>query len=133
MENAGASLVAVIFTILGCFFSALSLILMKYALENSQRDAKAANKNPYLTKSWIFGFISLLLGSVCNIFAISKGNLILLASSSSITIIFNCILSVKVLKETFSKYDFLAIVLIMTGCALCVSISKNDEMSEFDT
>mmetsp|Transcript_2977 Transcript_2977/g.5038 ORF Transcript_2977/g.5038 Transcript_2977/m.5038 type:complete len:121 (+) Transcript_2977:351-713(+) len=52
-----------------------------------------------------------------------------MASSSAITIIFSTVLSVLILKESFSKYDVLAIFLIITGSVLCMLLSKNGEKS----
>jgi len=120
------TLICVCFTLFGCFFNALSLIMMKVALEKAQREGRDKIPNPYLLKEWIIGLGALIIGTLANVFAIGYGNLLLLASSSAVTIIFSTVLSVKILKETFSKYDVIAIAFIMVGSGLCVSFSKND-------
>jgi hypothetical protein len=48
---------------------------------------------------WWIGLVFLLLGAVGNIVSVGYGNLILLASGSAITMIFNLILSVTILDE----------------------------------
>jgi len=111
--------IAMGFTTLGCFLSALSLILMKLSIER--------NNKGICNKLWMTGFSSLILGTVANILALGFGNLLLLASSSSLTLIFNSILSVKILHEAFSVWDGIAICLICSGSIACMFLVKERE------
>ena len=123
------TLFAILFTILGCFFNALSLILMKFSIEKVARDARNTNnkkKSSVCNRYWLSGFTSIILGTLFNILAIKYGNLMLLAASSALTLIFNTILSVRILGESYQKSDILAILLICTGSISCMLFSKND-------
>jgi hypothetical protein len=65
---------------------------MKISLEKAQREYIGdldKKPNPCCNKIWIGGFICLLLGSVLNILAVGYGNLILMASFSAVTLVFN--------------------------------------------
>ena len=115
---------SVILTIFGSFFSALSLILMKWA-HNKQEE----NPGRSVVKdvNWIIGFLSLILGSVLNVVALSYGNQLLLASTSSLSIIFNTLMAVIFLKETLHRSDIIAITLICTGSLLFLLLAKNQD------
>jgi len=75
---------------------------------------------------WLTGFSCIIAASVVNIFAIGYGSLVLLASMSAVTILFNSILSVYILNETFTKWDALATLLIFIGCVCSSIFSKSD-------
>ena len=87
---------AIIFTYLGCFFNALSLILMKVSIEKVAKDARTndTEKASIYNRWWAGGFFSIILGTVANIVSMRYGNLLLLASSSALTLIFSTVLSV---------------------------------------
>lgn len=122
----------IVFTLLACFSNALSLILMKLSIEKvsqKHRKLKAENEgldvstrsdiekeSSVLNKWWIAGFVFIIVGTVSNIFAIRYGNLVLLASTSALTLIFSTVLSVKILGEEIYKSDFIGIFLICIGC-----------------
>ena len=99
------------------------------ALEKAQRwytgdlDKKP---NPCFSKMWIGGFICLLLGTSFNILAVGYGNLILMASFSAVTIVFNQLLSIKLLNENFSRYDFLALIFISAGSIMTLVYAKSE-------
>ena len=119
------------FTVLGCFLNALSLILMKYSMENHAKHSKGKDgkKKAYsvCNKWWMTGLFCIVLGTLANVVAIRYGNLLLLASSSAITMIFNTILSIYILKERFTKWDAVAFVFITTGCISCMIFSKTSD------
>jgi hypothetical protein len=75
---------------------------------------------------WIGGFICLLLGTSFNILAVGYGNLILMASFSAVTIVFNQLLSIKLLNENFSRYDFLALIFISAGSIMTLVYAKSE-------
>lgn len=64
------------------------------------------------------GMCSLILGSVFNVIALNIGNQFLVASTCSLSIIFNTFMSVFLLKEKFYPSDSLSLVLIATGCTM---------------
>jgi len=69
-----------------------------------------------------------IFGAVLNVLATSYGDLLILSSSSSITLMFNGIYSRIILKENFSlRYDGLAMFFILTGQTICVIFSKNED------
>ena len=72
------------------------------------------------------GIFSLIFGSVLNVVALGYGNAILLSSSSSLSIIFNTIFSVIILKEKVHKSDFAAGFLICFGSILFLMLAKNE-------
>lgn len=76
---------------------------------------------------WWVGFVCVCLGSFLNIAALGNGNQIMLASSSSFSIIFNTIMSVHFLKEPLTRKDVSAIVLICLGSVLFLLNSKSDD------
>ena len=116
------TLYSIVLTIFGSFFSALSLILMKWAHNKSEQNpGRSVVKDP----NWIMGFFSLILGSVLNVVALSFGNQLLLASTSSLSIIFNTLMAVIFLKERFVKTDMIAIFLICLGSLLFLMLAKN--------
>ena len=84
---------AIIFGIFGTLLSAIALILMKHSHNKQQ------NNNPFLTKFWISGFICLLVGSFFNIQALNYGNVVLLACTSSMSIVFNTLFAIIILNE----------------------------------
>ena len=120
---------AIIFTICGCFFNALSLILMKFSIEKVASDArsKGSAKASIYNKWWFFGFFCIILGTLFNIVSIRFGNILLLASSSALTLIFNTILSVLILKEKYFKSDIVGIVLCSLGSITSMIFSKNSD------
>ena len=65
---------AIVLSLLGCVFSSLSLILMKYAHNRLQKGQESttiqAIKDPY----WVFGFFSIILGSVFNVISLRFGS-----------------------------------------------------------
>ena len=75
---------------------------------------------------WLTGLFCVLGAAIVNIFAIGYGSLVLLASMSAVTILFNSILSVYILSETFTKWDALATLLIFIGCVCSSIFSKSD-------
>lgn len=53
--------------------------------------------------------------------------MITLTSTSSLTMVFNSILVTKILKEKFTRYDLLSIVIIAVGSSICVFFSNYTE------
>ena len=119
------TLIALIFTLGGSFFSAMSFTLMKYSINRNQR--LRTNLPVYLQKFWMTGLCTSLFGVACNTLAISFGNILLLSSSSAFTMIFNMLMARFILKEDFNvKWDGLAIFLVCCGSGLCIAFSKNE-------
>ena len=120
MSSNSQTIYAIIFGLIGTFLSALSLILMKYAHNLSEK--------PFLTKYWILGFICLLLGSASNIQALNYGNVVLLACTSSISIVFNTLFAILILNEKLTTRRILGIIIICTGSSLFIWNAKNDKI-----
>jgi drug/metabolite transporter (DMT)-like permease len=111
----------------GGFFNALGLILMKYSMEmkTKTQGTKGSTSSRRMAKGWWYiGFLSTIMGSVGIVLSVGYGNLILLASSCPVNMIFNLVLSVYILKETFTKWDALAIAVISAGSVSCMILSK---------
>jgi len=136
-ESSGENIyIAMVFTILGCFLNALSLMLMKYSMENTKsakQNQVYNSNNPGSPKRsggslcnfwWLVGLICIIIATACTIISIRYGNLLLISSSSAFTMIFNTILSVTILHESFTRWDVLAIILITLGCVGCMVFTK---------
>lgn len=79
----------------------------------------------------MIGFATIFFGVGCNTIALSYGNILLLSSSSSFTMIFNLLMARFILKEDFNvKWDGLAIILVLAGSSVCVIFSKNEGDSQ---
>ena len=69
-----------------------------------------------------------VFGAALNVLAVSYGDILILSSSSSITLMFNGIYSRIILKENLSlRYDGLAMLFILTGQIICAVFSKNED------
>lgn len=56
--------------------------------------------------------------------SLSYADMITLSSTSSLTLVFNSLLSSKMLGEVFTRYDLISIMLIGIGASLCVAFSS---------
>jgi len=88
---------------------------------------KDIKKHAICDPFWSLGFTSLMIGSILNTTALMFGNQILLASASSLTVIFNSFLSVFILKERLMKIDILGIIIAAIGSILFLLSAKNHE------
>jgi len=86
--------------------------------------------------------VCLIIGSVLNVVALGFGNQLLLSSTSSLSIIFNAILSAFILKEHLYISDLFAIGLISLGTVFFLIIAdekqrdsegKSDEYDSLQT
>jgi len=75
---------------------------------------------------WTGGLLITTVGSVIYIPALSYGNQILLASSCSLSIIFNLLFALSILKERILPSDMLGIVMICFGSVLFLYCAKNE-------
>lgn len=71
-------------------------------------------------------------GAVGVVLSVGYGNLILLACSCPVNMVFNLILSVYILKETFTKWDAIAISVISAGSISCMILSKQSNFKPTD-
>ena len=123
------TVMAIVFTILGCFFSAIALVMMKFAHNRFEENVrKGIKKSPFCDPYWLCGFITLLLGTVFNVLAINYGNPLLLATSCCISIVFTTIFCVIFLKEKLFCNRIVAIFVICLGSALFLSRAKNPDL-----
>lgn len=66
------------------------------------------------------GFLVLLSGNLINLAVLPYADLVMFSTLSCLVLIFNAILSNYILKELFTRYDFVAVLLITTGSILVV-------------
>ena len=116
-------MIAIGLACVGCFFSSFSLVLMKHAHNRALAKKMSAFKDPV----WYLGFVSLIVGTTFNVWALGYGNQTLLSSTSSFSIIFNSILSVLFLREPLFWQDCVGMFLICVGSTLFLLAAKNDE------
>ena len=122
------SLAAIVYAILGCFFSALALILMKLAHNrNLKLKERGITKSILCNVFWISGYINILIGSFFNVMALGYGNVMMLACMSGLSIIFNTILAVTLLGEKLIVRRVVGICFIIFGSALFLTYAKNDD------
>ena len=112
--------------IVGSFVSTLAFILMKKAHN------LGGTTSVVLQPLWIRGMACLVVGSVFNVSGLAVGDQVLVSATSSFSIIFNTILSVKFLEEPIVKSDYVAIGLMILGCLAFVFDAKID-MKEYDS
>mmetsp|Transcript_18401 Transcript_18401/g.13249 ORF Transcript_18401/g.13249 Transcript_18401/m.13249 type:complete len:108 (-) Transcript_18401:331-654(-) len=98
------------------FFSALSLIMQKIA----HKRAEKTKTNPQASFLWISGFALFVVANVSNMAVLPYADMVLFCTVGCMTLFFSTILSANLLKETFTRYDLLALILIMTGTSLVV-------------
>ena len=111
-------IIALCCSITGSFFTSLGLIVMKLANIKIEKDQ---SKKFYFQIDWYAGLLLLGIAQTLNAFALNYGNIILIASTSCITIIFNAIMSPILLGEIFIwKIDGTSTVLIAIGCTIAV-------------
>ena len=119
---------AIVYAVLGCFFSALALILMKLAHNrNIKLKEKGISKSLLCNIFWIAGFLNLLLGCFFNIMAIAYGNVMMLACMSGLSIIFNTILAVTLLDEKLLVRRVIGMAFVIVGSVLFLIFAKNDD------
>lgn len=112
---------AIFLMLIGTFMSACSLVLMKVGHKRVMNN----DGNICYQMFWLLGMAMMMSREVVHISALSFGNQVLLSSSSSITIIYNTIMSVIFLKETLYKTDIFAISMIFTGSIIFLQIAHN--------
>jgi drug/metabolite transporter (DMT)-like permease len=118
---------AMLYTVLGSFFCSGGLILMKKSHNRAElAESNNIKRNACCDLLWFGGFMTIIAGSLCNVIALGYGNVLLLASSSSLSIIFNTAFSVTLLNEKLVKKDILAMLFICIGSILFLIIAKND-------
>ena len=65
---------------------------------------------------------------IFNILSTAYGDVVILASSGALTLMFNGIFSYLLLNESFSfRYDTVSTLLILTSQVLCIIYSKNED------
>ena len=86
------------------------------------------NKSVYGDLYWFMGLLSLAFGSMLNLIALGYGNQLVLASSSSLTIIHNTMMSVIFLNEKLYRSDMIAIFLMCVGSLIFVFSARPTEL-----
>ena len=109
----------------GSFFSITGLVLMKYA--HLRREHSNSTLPLFCSCWWLLGVTCLIGGASFNVVAVTVGNQFLVSSTCSLSIIFNSLYSVCLLKERFFPSDFIALILIGIGCTLFMVNGKNSD------
>ena len=117
---------AILFSVLGAFFNALAMILMKQA---NNRFYEKISKKLYADPYWLGGFFCLIPGSAFYVISLGYGNVMLLAWTSSISIIINTILAVCYLGEKLHCNRVCGIFIICVGSTIFVSLAKNSSVN----
>ena len=102
---------------------------MKYSYEIANKAENKDSKEKQMQAKiwWWAGLVACILGAYGNVMSVKFGNLILLASSCAITMIFNLVLSYYILHESFTKWDALVILVISIGSTSCMVLSKQSD------
>jgi hypothetical protein len=75
-----------------------------------------SNLPVYKQKFWLIGISSSAIGGIFNILSTAYGDVVILASSGALTLMFNGIFSYLLLNESFSlRYDTVSTLLILTS------------------
>ena len=116
-------MIAISLSLCSCLLNSLAFILMKKSHINTAK-AKSGS-NAFLQPIWILGFILSFTTIGLDTIAMNYGNQILLASCSAISVLFNSILSVLLLKENIQVGDVFALIVICTGATMFMMNAKN--------
>mmetsp|Transcript_104075 Transcript_104075/g.143999 ORF Transcript_104075/g.143999 Transcript_104075/m.143999 type:complete len:111 (+) Transcript_104075:99-431(+) len=106
------------------FFSALSLIMQKIA----HKRAEKTKGNAFKSCLWISGMALFIVANVSNMAVLPYADMVLFCTIGCMTLIFNSLLSYKLLNESFTRYDLVAVLLIMTGTSLVVLQTHKQEV-----
>jgi len=79
---------------------------------------------------WISGLVICGLGNVLNGISLQIGNVMLMAASSALTLVFNQIVAIFFLKEKLTRFDILALFLITSGSLSCMINSKTRKVEQ---
>lgn len=118
---------------LGSFLTAFSFMMFKLANTQVDNYQKLGGLNwwrqiVYLQPLWLVGLSMLISGQVVNTWALEYGNVILLSSTSTFTLVFNSILAPLLLGERFEwASDGATIAIILAGSTLCLLNQPQDE------
>jgi drug/metabolite transporter (DMT)-like permease len=116
---------AILLSVLSALLTALGLVLIKYAHNHYFIKYKTHLANPITNFWWSFGLFVTTTGTLVYIPALSFGNQILLASSCSLSIIFNLFFAVSILKERILPSDIVGIMMICVGSVVFLYFAKN--------
>ena len=105
--------------------SSFSIQKMGHRQVEHLKDSRRAH-----TKSgtWWWGFIMMMIGVAVHIIAVPYADLTLLAANSPLAIFANLFLSIWLFGEKWVwKYDFTALIFILTGCTVIVLLSNKSQ------
>lgn len=107
--------------LISCFFNALSYIIQKKAhLLNENTPSRPIYRHPV----WIFGFLLLLIGGLISIATMGFLDQTTMSSLSSVTIVLSIIFSSVILKEAFTRWVLLQVILMLVGASLMLVFSN---------
>jgi multidrug transporter EmrE-like cation transporter len=98
---------------LGCFCSAVGLVLLKHSTNVE------STKPLYQRRFWLLGFLFLVVNaSVIDIFAFSLAPITLIAPFTGVTIVFTSWLATTFLKETLDAWDATSTGITLAGVTI---------------
>ena len=137
--NAGRYLAGVGIALLTTFMSALGLTLQKKAhqrLEYRREIARRRHKvDPalasYRQPLWITGIVLMAASSLLSLAVFALVGQSVASAFASITIVWNAILAVAILREQLTALDLIVAVLMITGTVLVVYFGRRGQQSGF--
>lgn len=106
------AMIGIIFAVTAAITNSVSYLLLKYTLSDTLGTAYCSSWK------WWVGFILITIAEVLNSFAYGYAQTVIVASISSITLVFNGVLAVVVARETPSVFTVLGSLCIINGLIL---------------
>lgn len=93
--------------------------MMKMANMKVEKMPKSSQARFYCQIEWLFGLLLLIINILLNMLALTLGSILLIASTSCATIVFNGILAPLLLNEKFKIFpDGCTVLLLSIGSTL---------------
>ena len=118
-------LFAFLISIFGCFCHAVAYIMMKTA--HIRREKRRGSYSLCCDGLWCAAFGILWIATGVDVWAMAWGNETLIACTMATTNLFNTVLSIVFLKESWSKVDLIAILLICISSTCFLLIIHDDD------
>ena len=122
---------AYLLDLLAKFMTTASYLIMKLAhhqLENNPDNEGVGNVKVYCTCTMFLGLVTAFGGGVLDVLMLPFCDLVLLATTVGLSILFSNLLAMKFLGERMVwKYDVVAFLFVVAGCTAIVLLSEVPE------
>ena len=118
-------IIGVTLSFAGCCLSNTGVNVQKLA--HSRKAGNRINGSVYLSPLWIAGFMSVVIGSICDLVAFSFASMSLLAPLGAMTLVINLATAPLFHDEHLTRRDVGATATILTGTILCISFGSKAE------